>query len=73
MIVKESPTRKRGRKAKYDFSSLMPGDCLKVKAIGLDAYRNVMGSLIQFKKRNAPNWETTTRFDNGIVSVYRLK
>lgn len=73
MIVKEVPIRKAGRRPKYDFANLTPGDCLKIPAVNTDKHRNIMTALLGFKQRNKLNWETTTRFDNGIVSVYRLK
>lgn len=71
MIVNETPP-KRGRKSKYEFSELKPGQCLKIEAFNIDGYRRIMNALKQWKDRNNPTWQTTTRYDNGVVSVYRL-
>lgn len=72
-IVKESPKDGRGRKSKYPFSSLLVGDCLKIPADTVGAYRNISTAIYHFKKRRAVKWETTVRFDGKEVSVYRLK
>lgn len=73
MITKESPKRKRGRQAKYVFKDLKPGDCLKIHSGSIASYRSILTALCQYKRMHAPDWETTSRYDAGIVSVYRLK
>lgn len=74
-ITKESPPfnpSKVGRKRKYNFEHLEPGDCMKIPAANTAEYISIMTSLYSYKKAHNPKWQTTTRYDAGIVSVYRL-
>jgi len=74
--TKESPPMiksRAGRACKYDWGSMEVGDCIKISDQSTSQYISIMTSLYSYKKRNKLKWNTTTRFSDNVVSIYRLE
>lgn len=73
-IVRKSPQRRgAGRKTKYRFNDLNPGDCMVIKNQSVLDCKRISSALYGHRKRNGLMWwDTTVRQEGNEVHVYRI-
>lgn len=74
IVQKSPPIKTVGRRKKYPFQDLKPGDCLEISNVSIDDYKRIHSAAYAFRKReNYMHWLFTVRMEQNKVSVYRLK